>query len=69
LELQDSPVDWTYRPNNREAHKAMKFLLDALRSKPISEQENIRREWDKQRSLAMSPSHLAEIDAIFARHV
>lgn len=29
----------------------------------------VRREWDRQRSLAMSPSELAEIDAIFARNL
>jgi len=27
------------------------------------------REWDKQRSLARTPSELAEIDAIFSRHM
>jgi hypothetical protein len=47
----------------------MKFLLDILKSKPVSEQEKIRREWDKQRTLATSPSHLSEIDAIFSRHL
>jgi hypothetical protein len=47
----------------------MKFLLDILKGKPVSEQEKIRREWDKQRSLATSPSHRAEIDAIFSRHL
>lgn len=31
--------------------------------------ENVYREWDKQRARAMSPSELSEIDAIFARHV
>lgn len=34
-----------------------------------SETEKIHREWDRQRSRAMSPSELSEIDAIFARHV
>jgi hypothetical protein len=29
----------------------------------------IHREWDRQRSLATSPSDLAEIDAIFARNL
>jgi hypothetical protein len=29
----------------------------------------IVREWDKQRARAVSPSDLAEIDAIFARHL
>lgn len=30
---------------------------------------SIYKEWDKQRSLAKTPNELAEIDAIFARHV
>jgi hypothetical protein len=29
--------------------------------------QQIHREWDRQRALAMSPADLAEIDAIFAR--
>ena len=29
----------------------------------------IYREWDRQRSRAMSPSDRAEIDAIFSRHL
>jgi hypothetical protein len=47
----------------------MKFLLSILKDKPLSEQEKIRREWDRQRNLAMTPSHQAEIDAIFSRHL
>ena len=30
---------------------------------------SIREEWDYQRSHAMSPSHQAEIDAIFSRYL
>jgi len=30
---------------------------------------SIREEWDFQRAHAMSPSHQAEIDAIFARYL
>jgi hypothetical protein len=29
--------------------------------------QQINREWDRQRTLAVSPAHLAEIDAIFGR--
>jgi hypothetical protein len=29
--------------------------------------QQIHREWDRQRTLAVSPADLAEIDAIFAR--
>ena len=29
---------------------------------------NFQQEWDYQRSMAMSPSHRDEIDAIFRRH-
>lgn len=34
-----------------------------------SETEKVRREWDRQRARAMSPSEVSEIDAIFARHI
>jgi len=32
-------------------------------------QRSVREEWDFQRSRAMSPSHQAEIDAIFSRYL
>lgn len=32
-------------------------------------ERSIRDEWDFQRSRAMSPSHQAEIDAIFSRYL
>ena len=35
----------------------------------ISDSQKIYREWDRQRELAMGPSDLAEIDAIFSRHL
>ncbi len=31
--------------------------------------QKLYREWDKQRSKAMTPSERSEIDAIFARHI
>lgn len=31
--------------------------------------QQIYREWDRQRAMALSPSDLAEIDAIFSRNV
>ena len=34
-----------------------------------SETEKIYKEWDIQRSKALGPNDLAEIDAIFARHL
>lgn len=34
-----------------------------------SDVQKIRREWDKQRLRAMSPSELSEIDAIFSRSI
>jgi hypothetical protein len=34
-----------------------------------STHRRIYREWDRQRAMALSPSDLAEIDAIFARHM
>lgn len=30
---------------------------------------SVEREWDRQRSLATSPSELSEIDAIFSRNI
>jgi len=35
--------------------------------RPLSENEKVRREWEKQRSRAMSPSERSDIDAIFSR--
>lgn len=34
-----------------------------------SDTDKVYREWAKQRSRAMSPSEVSEIDAIFARHL
>lgn len=34
-----------------------------------SDTEKVYREWDIQRSKALGPSDLAEIDAIFSRHL
>lgn len=34
-----------------------------------SERRAIVREWNRQRARAISPNDLAEIDAIFARHL
>lgn len=39
----------------------------SLGERPLSEKEKIHREWDKQRSRAMSPSERSDIDAIFSR--
>lgn len=38
------------------------------RSEEAMKRRNLYREWDKQRARAISPSDLAEIDAIFSRH-
>jgi len=38
-------------------------------SRTISETEKIYREWDRQRLRAVGPTDLAEIDAIFSRHL
>jgi hypothetical protein len=45
----------------------MRNLLDRFRSNLRN--RSIREEWDFQRSHAMSPSHQAEIDAIFSRYL
>jgi hypothetical protein len=34
-----------------------------------SDTEKVYREWDVQRSRALSPAEVSEIDAIFARHL
>ena len=38
-------------------------------SRPTRNTENIYQEWNKMRNNAMGPSDLAEIDAIFTRHL
>lgn len=50
--------------------KAFTSLFANLFTNPAtSETEKIYREWDIQRSKALGPNDLAEIDAIFARHL
>ncbi len=45
-------------------------LLSALFSKThASKTETIYRDWDRLRANAVSPSELAEIDAIFSRAI
>ena len=46
----------------------MKTLMSWLKPKP-GNPESIRRTWDRERARAMSPSHRAEIDAIFSRYL
>lgn len=55
----------------------MEKLLDRISKKfyyspkndEKSKTRDIYREWEHQRSKAMGPSDLAEIDAIFSRHL
>lgn len=49
----------------------MKFLLSLFKNPTIAARQDlvIHREWDRQRSRAMSPSELSEIDAIFGRNL
>lgn len=49
--------------------KAFSRLFANLFIGPTSETEKIYREWDIQRSRAINPNDLAEIDAIFSRHL
>lgn len=49
-------------------------VFGSMRSRrPLDTESSTRmqiyREWDRQRSLATSPSDRAEIDAIFSRHL
>lgn len=54
-------------PARRWDPKGMRNLLNRIRSNART--RSIREEWDFQRSHAMSPSHKAEIDAIFSRYL
>ena len=47
----------------------VKSLFDRSGNRAASTHRRIHREWDRQRAMALSPSDLAEIDAIFARHL
>jgi hypothetical protein len=51
--------------------KALGTIFNSVFSadRAVSRTTQIRREWDKQRARAMSPSELAEIDAIFSRNI
>lgn len=49
--------------------KAFSRLFTKIFTIATNENEKFHREWDRQRSKAMSPNELAEIDAIFARHI
>jgi hypothetical protein len=48
----------------------MRSLLSSLitSAKARREATSFQRDWDRARREAQSPSHRAEIDAIFARH-
>lgn len=48
--------------------KSLQRLFSGIFSPATSDGHKIYREWDRQRSRAMSPSELSEIDAIFSRH-
>ncbi len=45
----------------------MRTLLNKIRRS--AHERSVREEWDYQRARAMSPSHEAEIDAIFSRYL
>jgi hypothetical protein len=45
----------------------MRSILNRFRSS--QRRRTLREEWDFQRRHAMSPSHQAEIDAIFSRYL
>jgi hypothetical protein len=50
--------------------KTLKSALENIFTKKVkSHQWNIYKEWSYQRSKALGPSDLAEIDAIFSRHI
>lgn len=45
----------------------IKKIFSDLFTVAISEKDEFYREWDELRSKALSPSEVAEIDAIFSR--
>lgn len=44
-------------------------MFSPIKNIVAPEHYSIYKEWDKQRSLARTPNELAEIDAIFTRHM
>jgi len=49
--------------------KALTNRIVNIFSSPKRETENIYRDWSRLRNNAIGPSDLAEIDAIFSRHL
>lgn len=49
--------------------KTLKRAFENIFTKPTKQTENIYREWDRMRARATGPNDLAEIDAIFSRHL
>ena len=49
--------------------KTLKYFFKNIWISATSENSKLHREWDRQRSMARTPSELSEIDAIFARHL
>ena len=50
--------------------KVLGSILDTTQlDNETQSRRRIAREWDRQRSLAISPSDRAEIDAIFSRNL
>lgn len=49
--------------------KTLKRVFENIFTKSTRSNENISREWDRMRAKAIGPSDLAEIDAIFSRHL
>lgn len=47
----------------------IRYMFSPIKNIFAPEYYSFYREWDKQRSLARTPSELAEIDAIFSRHM
>jgi hypothetical protein len=47
----------------------IKKIFSKLFKTVTNENDKFYREWDAQRSRALSPAEVSEIDAIFARHL
>lgn len=47
--------------------RAYSIFAGLFRDRATSEAVSVQREWDRLREAALTPSHKAEIDAIFSR--
>lgn len=49
--------------------KTLKRAFENIFTRPTTSSADVYREWDRMRAKALGPNDLAEIDAIFSRHL